>query len=197
VVLKKYADIGSFVSPSMSGGSGNSSSSSSILMVASDRLQVVVNLSEAQIAQVKLGQTVTIKADAVPGEKFTGKVEQIAPQATVSQNVTSFEVRVAVDAAGSAALRVGMNVDAEFAVGQLANALFLPNASIVRQATGTGVYVVGKDKKAVWRVVKTGKTVGGQTEVMSGLQGNELVLLSPPAKAAAASGGFGLPKPPS
>jgi HlyD family secretion protein len=196
VVLKKYADIGSFVSPSMSGGSGNSSSSSSILMIASDRLQVVVNLSEAQIAQVKLGQTVTIKADAVPGEKFTGKVEQIASQATVNQNVTSFEVRVAVDVAGSAALQVGMNVDAEFAVGQLANALFLPNASIVRQATGTGVYV-GEDKKAVWRVVKTGKTVGGQTEVMSGLQGNELVLLSPPAKAVAAPGGFGLPKPPS
>jgi HlyD family secretion protein len=196
VVLKKYADIGSFVSPSMSGGTGGSSLSSSILLVASDRLQVVVNLSEAQIAQVKLGQTVTIKADAVPGEKFTGKVEQIAPQATVSQNVTSFEVRVAVDAAGSAALRVGMNVDAEFAVGELANALFLPNASIVRQATGTGVYVVGDDKKPVWRVIQTGKTVGGQTEVKSGLQGNELVLLSPPAKPAAAPGGFGLPKPP-
>jgi HlyD family secretion protein len=196
VVLKKYADIGSFVSPSMSGGTGGSSLSSSILLVASDRLQVVVNLSEAQIAQVKLGQTVTIKADAVPGEKFTGKVEQIAPQATVSQNVTSFEVRVAVDAAGSAALRVGMNVDAEFAVGELANALFLPNASIVRQATGTGVYVVGDDKKPVWRVIQTGKTVGGQTEVKSGLQGNELVLLSPPAKLAAAPGGFGLPKTP-
>jgi HlyD family secretion protein len=198
VVLKKYADIGSFVSPSMmSGGTGGSSLSSSILLVASDRLQVVVNLSEAQIAQVKLGQTVTIKADAVPGEKFTGKVEQIAPQATVSQNVTSFEVRVSVDAAGSAALRVGMNVDAEFAVGELANALFLPNASIVRQATGTGVYVLGDNKKPVWRAIQTGKTVGGQTEVKSGLQGNESVLLSPPAKPTAAPGGFALPKPPS
>jgi HlyD family secretion protein len=197
VVLKKYADVGSFVSPSVSGSGGvGNNSSSSILMIASDRLQVVVNLSEAQIAQVKLGQTVTIKADAVPGEKFTGKVEQIAPQATASQNVTSFEVRVAVDNVGLAALRVGMNVDAEFAVGELANALFLPNAAIVRQATGTGVYVVGEDKKAVWRVIQTGKTVGGQTEVRSGLQGNELVLLSPPAKVAA-PGGFSLPKPPS
>jgi HlyD family secretion protein len=195
VVLKKYADIGSFVSPSVAGGSG-SSSSSSILMIASDRLQVVVNLSEAQIAQVKLGQTVTIKADAVPGEKFTGKVEQIAPQATVSQNVTSFEVRV--DVSGAAALRVGMNVDAEFAVGQLANALFLPNASIVRQAGGTGVYVIKSDadRTPIWQAIQTGKTVGGQTEVKSGLQGNEKVLLSPPARPAAAPGGFGLPKPP-
>jgi HlyD family secretion protein len=56
--------------------------------------------------------------------------------------------------------------------------------------------VVGDDKKPVWRVIQTGKTVGGQTEVKSGLQGNELVLLSPPAKPVAAPGGFGLPKPP-
>jgi HlyD family secretion protein len=192
VVLKKYADIGSFVSPSLSGGS---SSSSSILMMASDRLQVVVNLSEAQIAQVRLGQVVTIKADAVPGQKFTGKVAQIAPQATVSQNVTSFEVRV--DISGATALKVGMNVDAEFAVGELANALFLPNAAIVRQATGTGVYIMGADRKPVWQAIRTGRTVAGQTEVQSGLQGNELVLLSPPAKAVTGAGGFGLPKPPS
>jgi HlyD family secretion protein len=196
MVLKKFADVGSFVSPSVAGSTG-SSSSSAILVVAGDRLQVVVNLSEAQIAQVKLGQRVTIKADAVPGEKFEGKVEQISPQATVSQNVTSFEVRVGVDLSGAGALKVGMNVDAEFAVGELANALFLPNAAIVRQATGTGVYVLGDDNKTVWRGIQTGKTVGGQTEVRSGLEGDERVLLSPPMRPVAAPGGFGLPKAPS
>lgn len=191
VVLKKYADIGAFVSPSVAGGAG--SSSSSILMLASDRLQVVVNLSEAQIAKVKLGQSVAIKADAVPGEQFTGKVEQIAPQATVSQNVTSFEVRVAVS---SSTLKVGMNVEAEFSVGQLENVLALPNAAVVRQAEGTGVYILNSDRKPIFQPIEIGLTAGNQTEVKSGLQGNEQVLLSPPTKPTASTSGIGLPKPP-
>jgi HlyD family secretion protein len=195
IVLKKYADVGSFVSPSVSGGTGTTASSS-ILQLSGDRLQVVVNLSEAQIAKVKLGQSVAIKADAVPGESFTGQVEQIAPQATMSQNVTSFEVRVAIDAPGKAALKVGMNVEAEFAVGQLENALLLPNAAVVRQAEGTGVYILNGDRKPVSQPIQTGITAGNQTEVKSGLQGTEQVLLSPPTKPAAGSAGFGLPKAP-
>lgn len=191
VVLKKYADIGAFVSPSVAGGAG--SSSSSILMLASDQLQVVVNLSEAQIAKVQLGQSVAIKADAVPGEQFTGKVEQIAPQATVSQNVTSFEVRVAVS---SSTLKVGMNVEAEFSVGQLENVLALPNAAVVRQAEGTGVYILNSDRKPIFQPIEIGLTAGNQTEVKSGLQGNEQVLLSPPTKPTAGTSGLGLPKPP-
>jgi HlyD family secretion protein len=195
IVLKKFADVGSFVSPSVAGGTGSNTSSSSILQLSGDRRQVVVNLSEAQIAKVKLGQSVTIKADAVPGETFTGKVEQIAPQAAMTQNVTSFEVRVAIDAPGQSQLKVGMNVETEFAVGQLENALVLPNAAVVRQADGTGVYILDADRKPVFQPIQTGITAGSQTEVKSGLQGNEQVLLSPPAKAAA-TGGFGLPKPP-
>jgi HlyD family secretion protein len=193
IVLKKIADVGSFVSPSVSGGAGTSSSS--ILTLASDRLQVVVNLSEAQIAKVKLGQSMTIKADAVPGKSFIGKVDQIAPQASVTQNVTSFEVRSAIETLGQSVLKVGMNVETEFEVGQLENALVLPNASVVRQAEGTGVYVLNPDRKPVFQPIQIGVTAGNQTEVKSGLQGNEHVLLSPPAKASG-SGGFGLPKPP-
>jgi HlyD family secretion protein len=195
IVLKKYADVGSFVSPSVAGGTGGTTSSSSILQLSGDRLQVVVNLSEAQIAKVKLGQSVTIKADAVPGESFTGKVEQIAPQATLTQNVTSFEVRIAIAPPGQSTLKVGMNVETEFAVGQLENVLVLPNASVVRQAEGTGVYILGTDRKPVFQPIETGITAGNQTEVKSGLQGNEQVLLSPPSKPAG-GGGFGLPKAP-
>jgi HlyD family secretion protein len=182
IVLEKYADVGAFVSPSMGGGSGSSASSSSLLNLTSVRQQVVVNLSESQIAKVKLGQSVTIKADAFPGEQFAGKVEQIAPQAKISQNVTSVEVRVSIESVTATKLAAGMNVEANFAVGQLANAIFVPNAAVVKQAEGAGVYVWGSDNKSVFRQIQTGVTVGKQTEVKSGLQGDEQVLLSPPAE---------------
>jgi HlyD family secretion protein len=188
IVLEKFADVGAFVSPSMGGGSGSAASSSSILTLTSDRLQVVVNISESQIAKVKLGQVVTIKADAFPGEQFTGRVEQLSPQAKAAQNVTSVEVRVAIDLAGASKLRAGLNVEAQFAVGQLENVLLVPNAAVVKQTEGSGVYVWGSDNKSVFRPIQTGTTVGKQTEVKSGLQGDEQVLLSPPAEQKPAGG---------
>lgn len=195
IAIKKYADIGAFVSPSIS-GSGASASSSSIITLASDRLQVVVNLSESQIAKIKLGQAVKIKVDAFPNEQFNGKVEQIAPQATVSQNVTSFEVRVGITSAEATKLRSGMNVEAQFVVGNLENALLVPNAAVVKQADGTGVYVLGSDRKPIFQTIQTGTTSGGFTEVKSGLKGNEQVLISPPPKQGTGSGGL-FPRPPS
>jgi HlyD family secretion protein len=182
IVLEKYADVGAFVSPSMVGGGGASASSSSILLLTSIRQQVVVNISESQIAKVKLGQAVTIKADAFAGEEFTGKVEQIAPQAKVAQNVTSVEVRVSIDSPIAKKLDTGMNVEAQFAVGQLANALFVPNAAVVKQSQGSGVYILGREGKSVFQPIQTGMTAGKQTEVKSGLQGGEKILLSPPAE---------------
>jgi HlyD family secretion protein len=195
IVIKKYADAGAFVSPSMAGGGGASASSSSILTLSSQRQQVVVNLSESQIAKVQLGQAVTIKVDAFPGQVFTGKVEQIAPQATVSQNVTSFEVRVGIASAAADQLKAGMNVEAQFEIGKLENVLLVPNAAVVRQAEGEGVYVVDRDRKPVFQPIQTGVTAGTQTEVKSGLQGNQHVLVSPPAKQQN-SPGIGLPKAP-
>jgi HlyD family secretion protein len=179
VITKKYADVGAFVSPAMS-GSGAAATSSSILTLASDRLEVVVNLSEAQISRVKPGQLVNLKIDALPGEIIRGKVDRIAPQATMSQNVTSFQVRVALDPVNSRQLKAGMNAEAEFAVGQVANALLVPNAAVVRQAETVGVYLLNQERQPVFQPIQIGATVGNQTEVKSGLQGNEQVLLSPP-----------------
>ena len=196
VVVNTYADVGSFVSPSTSGAGNDSDLSSSILELASDQLEVVVNIAESQIGQIQLGQTVQIRVDAFPGELFTGVVDQIAPRATVSQNVTSFEVRIAVDTATSEALAIGMNVEAEFEVSRLEDALLVPNAAVIRQAEGTGVYVLGEDGDPVFQPIDTGLTAEGQTEVLSGLDEGEQVLVSPPPQTAERSSGFSFPEPP-
>jgi HlyD family secretion protein len=192
VVLKVGTNVGSFVSPSAIGGSG--SSSTSILTLAGDRNQVVTNVSEAQIRNVKVGQPVSVKADAFPGETFEGKVVSIAPQASVSQNVTSFQVKVSIQTAKDK-LKAGMNVEANFEVGQLANALLVPNAAVVRQAAGQGVYVLGRDQKPVFQTITTGVTAQGKTEVKSGLQGQEQVLVSPPPEEKKSTG-IGFPPAP-
>jgi HlyD family secretion protein len=128
-----------------------------------------------------------------------GKVDRIAPKASVSQNVTSFEVYVALTYPDADKLKAGMNAEAQFAIGNIANAMLVPNAAVVRQQQGEGVYVLGSDGQPVFKNIQTGVTVNGKTEVKSGLQGEERVLISPPpANTQKPAGGFKFtpPKPP-
>jgi len=194
VVNQIYAELGAFVSPSVSGSVTESSSSSSILQLSSVRNEVVVNLPEAQISRIEIGQSVTIKADAFSGETFAGQVTQVAAQATVSQNVTSFEVRLSLALPEAEKLRVGMNVEAAFEVEVIEDALLVPNAAVVRGPEGEGVYVLERDEP-VFQTIQTGDTAQGKTEVISGLDGDEQVLISPPSETAS-EGGFQLPSPP-
>jgi hypothetical protein len=76
-------------------------------------LHVDANVSDADIDQITLGQTVQVSADAGAGRSYTGKVSYIAPAATISGSVRTYLVRVAlVEQTG---LRPGMNVRVRFA----------------------------------------------------------------------------------
>lgn len=179
VVAKKFADPGSVVTPTTSASSVSSALSSSILSLASTN-QVVTNVAETNIAKISLGQKVTITADAYPGKTFEGLVSQIAVQATVEQNVTSFEVKVTIISDSENLLKSGMNVEAQFQVERLKDALVVPTAAVVRRENLTGVLVAGRDRRPIFVPVEIGVTVENLTEIRAGLKGNEKVLLSLP-----------------
>ena len=178
IVARKYADPGAFVTPTTAGSAVSSATSSSILALAA-RNQIVTNVSESNIAQMSLGQKSLIKADAYPNKTFVGKVIQIAPQSIVQQNVTSFEVKVAILNDPQNLLRSGMNVRVEFAAGQVKNVLVVPTVAIVRQEEGTGVYL-WKNNQAEFVPIKTGLTVNDKTEIRSGLQEKDRILITFP-----------------
>lgn len=181
IVAFKYADPGSFVTPTTSGSSVSSATSSSILSIVS-RYEVVSNVAETNIAQIQVGQPVTIAADAFPGKTFHGQVAQIATQATVEQNVTSFEVTTALDPESAAQLRAGMNVSTEFQVGERANVLAVPAAAVTLQDNNTGVYVGAPNQPPRFVPIEPGITVNNMTEVKSGLDGSEHILLNVPSQ---------------
>ncbi|WP_442994313.1 efflux RND transporter periplasmic adaptor subunit [Scytonema sp. PRP1] len=178
IVTAKYADPGGFVTPTTSGSAVSSATSSSILSLAST-YQVVANVAETDIGRIKLGQSVAIKADAYPDKTFQGKVAAVAAQATVTSNVTSFEIRVDLTDPETL-LRPGMNVNAKFDAGKLNNVLVVPTVAIARQKNGTGVQVLMENGGTRFVPVNTGVTVNNKTEVRSGLQGDEKVLVSAP-----------------
>lgn len=178
IVTRKYADPGAFVTPTTAGSAVSSATSSSILSLASQN-RVVTNVAESNIAQMRLGQGAKIKADAYPDKVFTGEVTQIAPQSIVQQNVTSFEVKVAILDDPQQLLKAGMNVQVTFEVGKLANVLVVPTVAIVRQKEGTGVYR-WQAGQSDFVPITTGVTVNDKTEIRSGLQENDKILTTFP-----------------
>ncbi len=198
IVTRKFADPGSFVTPTTSGSDVSSATSSSILALASAN-QVVAKVPETSIARIQVGQQVTIQADAFPNETFEGRVTQVATQSTVDQNVTNFEVKTSISDPKQR-LRGGMNVNVEFAVGTLENALVVPTVAIVRQAQGTGVLLAGEgDRRPRFQPITTGSTVEDKTVVVSGLKEGDRVLLSfpqgerPPSRTPSLLPGMGPP----
>ncbi|MDJ0736246.1 MAG: efflux RND transporter periplasmic adaptor subunit [Nostocaceae cyanobacterium] len=179
LVAKKYAEPGSFVTPTTAGSVVSSALSSSILSLSAKN-QVVANLAESSISKIRIGQKVKILVDAYPEKTFVGEVSQIAAQATIEQNVTSFEVKVAIVSDNAGLLKSGMNVSAEFQIGQLENTLVVPTVAIMRQQNQSGVFVVGTDKKPKFVPVETGVTVKNKTQIRSGITADKQVLISFP-----------------
>ncbi len=182
VITQKYADAGAFVTPTTSASATSSATSSSILALAGT-LEAVANVAELDVGRIRPGQPVELQVDAYPRRPFRGTVRLVAPEAVIEQNVTSFQVRIALAPEARAQLRSGMNLTASVVLGRRPGALLVPTAAIVSERGGTGVYVSGGDGEGPrFRPLQVGATVGTETEVLGGLREGERVFLSLPGR---------------
>lgn len=178
VITQKYATEGAFVTPTTSASTNSSATSTSVVALASG-LEVLAEVPEVDISQISEEQAVEIVADAFPDQVFQGKVRLIAPAAVEEQNVTSFQVRVAL-VTGKEKLRSGMNVDLTFLGKQLDQALVVPTVAIVTKDGQTGVLVADAENQPTFKPVTIGPTIGNQTQVLQGLETGERVFVELP-----------------
>lgn len=178
VVTQKYAQEGAFVTPTTSASSTASATSSSIVALAQG-VEITAEVPEIDVAQIKQGQPVEIVADAYPDKVFKGHVRLISPEAVVEQNVTSFQVRVAIDT-GKNELRSGMNVDVTFVGEALKDALLVPTVAILTESGKTGVLVPDQKNKPQFRPVTIGPSVENQTQILSGINEGDRVFIDLP-----------------
>ncbi|MGE5263116.1 MAG: HlyD family secretion protein [Acidobacteriota bacterium] len=75
-------------------------------------MQVQVGVDENTLAQLKMGQTATITADALPGKTLSGKVSKIGMLATTTAGIISMPVTLEVDT-GSALIAPGLSATVE------------------------------------------------------------------------------------
>lgn len=181
VVTQRFATEGAFVAPTTSASTASSATSSAIIALA-EGLEVLAEVPEVDISQIRPGQKVEIVADAYPDEVFEGRVRLIAPEAVVEQNVTSFQVRIEL-LTGTDKLLSQMNVDVEFIGDQLDNALVVPTVAIVTQDGETGVLVPDQDNRIRFQPVTLGPAVGNETQILDGVaEGDRIFIDLPPGQ---------------
>ena len=148
------------------------------------KMQIEVNVSEADIGKVKEGQAVTYALDGYPDSDFEGKVTQVRLSPTTVSNVVTYTVIVDVDNE-DLKLKPGMTANVSIITNESANVLCTPNVALkfTPDMNGPkykqqGLWILENNKPK--RVdIKTGVSDDSVTEVISdGIKENDSVIVS-------------------
>jgi HlyD family secretion protein len=164
-----------------------------VTLVDTRQVRVDVVVDETDVAKVQPGQPVSITMDALPGQRLPGTVSVIAPTGTVTQGVVNYTVQIQVDPAQAQGARPGMTATAAITTASKDNALVVPNRAVRTQGRAKTVDVLDADGKTTTRPVQTGLANDQVTEVLSGLQPGDRVVIPTTTTAAARVPGFGGP----
>lgn len=175
-------------SGSTGSSSGSSGSSGSGFMTIADtsKLDIKGEFTESDVAKVKKGQQASVTFDAMRGTQASGKVTAIDQTSTTSNNVVQYGVTVALTDPPSG-LRIGATATVQVTISRADNVLYVPTAA-VRTAGGQSTVTVLSKGKQVTRTVQTGAQGDQGTEIRSGLNEGDQVVI-----ATTGTGGTGFP----
>ncbi|MBD9368126.1 efflux RND transporter periplasmic adaptor subunit [Xanthomonas sp. XNM01] len=140
-------------------------------IVDDSRLEATLNVPERELATMKAGQPVVLLADALPGKRFEGVVDRVAP--VVDSGSGTFRVVCAFT--GGEALQPGMFGRIRIDYDQRADALVVPRLALLDDQGDPAVYVI-REGKAVRVPVKLGYTEGEWSEIREGLKEGDAVV---------------------
>ena len=167
--------------PTTSASEATYATSSAIVAIAHD-LEVVAEVPEADIAQIRPGQAVEIVAYAFADQIFEGREGLIAPAAVELQNVTLFQVRIEL-LSGQAMLLSNMDVNVAFIGDELMDALVVPTVAIITQNGQSGALVPGARDRIRFRPVVLGSQASNQIQIVEGVEEGDRVFVDlPPGK---------------
>jgi HlyD family secretion protein len=166
-------------------GSGGFNSGTEVLTIA-DLKNMVINahVNQADVARLRVDQTVEVTIEAVAGLSVTGVVERIAPQATIKNNIKGFAARIVLKDTDPR-IRPGMTANIKIPVASAANVTAVPLSAVFTEREGE----IGQMERFVYvqkgsffekRVVKVGVSDFFYAEIQEGLSEGEIVALELP-----------------
>ena len=146
-----------------------------ISLVDTSEIELRGFIDEIDVAMVQLGQEANVLLDALPDEEINGRVTFISPIGTIRAGVVSYETTITLENP-VAGLRDGMSATAEVVIERRDDVLWIPNRAI-RGTWENPTVVVLVDEQEEEREITLGLSDGINTEVLSGLEEGEKVVL--------------------
>lgn len=183
VVLSKSVEEGQTVAASFS--------TPELFTIAQDltNMQVVADVDEADIGDVKEGERVTFTVDAYPDDTFKGEVKQVRQEATTTNNVVTYEVVISAPNA-DLKLKPGLTANVTIYTAERKGVLSVPSKALrfIPQKETVGkmkIVDVANAKNKVWTIegnsivahkVNIGMTDGTNTQIVGGIaEGTKVV----------------------
>ena len=160
VVTKKWADVGDLAAPGKP----------LIGIEDPSMLQLEADVPDAIASSIQQNARLAIQVDSLKGE-LAGTVMEIAPTA----DPASRTFRVKLDLPQTAGLRSGRFARLIVPVGE-SNSVRVPTSAVVVRGQLEIVFVV-TDQRAQLHLVKTGRTIGDEIEILAGLNSGESVVV--------------------
>ena len=138
IVLDRQVDPGQTVAASFQ--------TPTLFTLAEDltKMKLIIDVDEADIGNVKVGQVARFRVDAYPDRAFESRVQEVRSTPKTSNGVVTYQTVLTVDNK-ERLLQPGMTATAEITVTQVTDALLVPNAALrftppaaARQAAGGG-----------------------------------------------------------
>ena len=165
IVNKRYIEPGAVVNPG----------TQLFELVDVSRLKLAITVNETQVANLKLGDKVDVKASVFPDKNYIGTVSFIAPKSDASLN---FPVEIEIASNPGNQLKAGMYGTAIFSFGNTAPVVTIPRSAFVGSVSTNQVFVVENGNTAKLRNVIAGRVLGDKVEVLQGLNEGESIITS-------------------
>jgi membrane fusion protein (multidrug efflux system) len=162
-----------------------------VTLQALDPIYMDFYLPQQQIAQVQVGQAVTIKVDTYPDTAFKGKISSTGP--LIDSSSRNLQIRATIDNPDHKLLP-GMYGTVSVDIGAPTRQITLPQTALTYNPYGTTVYLVNSQPQtpSLWQrlrgttppphlsaaqsFVTTGDTRGDQVEILSGVKDGDTVV---------------------
>lgn len=163
-------------------------STPTIAMIADlSKMEIKMQISEGDVVQVKAGNRVEYFILSDVNRKFNATLSSIDPGLTTLSDGTYkasgsgssaiyYYAKLFVDNSQEV-LRIGMTTQNSIIIQEAKDAIFVPSLAVKTQE-GQSVVYVKKDKEVEKRVVKTGVVSSVNTQILSGVEEGEEVVIS-------------------
>jgi membrane fusion protein, multidrug efflux system len=139
-----------------------------------DRMKVIFNLNETDVADIAIGQNVQIIADSRPDAVAEGTIAQFFKSADTRSR--SFEVRALFPNTNDHWFRPGMYVKVKYEHSPRMNVLTVPNAAIQSNGDSRRVFAV-RNGRAFAVEVSLGVANDAKSEILNGLAERDTVVV--------------------